>query len=281
MKKINGLWRLLRFELPFAAGICVVMGQILALGRFADLTLTSFGFLSVFLISASILVSNDYFDVETDRVNSPERPIPSGVVSQAEALIFSAALLAIGLLLSFLINAIPFLIAIILSAVGFLYNRYFKKYGLFGNLLVSISVGMTFIYGGATVGMPFNGLVIFFSLIAALIDLGEEIAADSVDAEGDLLIGSNSLAIKYGEAFAIRVSATIFMIIVLLSFIPFVLSWLPWVYAVPLGIMDLSICFSAWNLLRLKGKEKIKYIRILYMGSTFGLLVFLVMRLAG
>ena len=58
MNKINGLFRLLRFELPFSAGVCVVMGQLLALGNFASVFISIYGFLSIFCISASILVMN-------------------------------------------------------------------------------------------------------------------------------------------------------------------------------------------------------------------------------
>ncbi len=81
MKKIKGLLRLLRFELPFSAGVCVVMGQLLALGKFASILEIAFAFLSVFSISASILVLNDYFDVETDKINAPDRPIASNLVT--------------------------------------------------------------------------------------------------------------------------------------------------------------------------------------------------------
>lgn len=188
MKKIKGLFRLLRFELPVAAGICVVMGQMLVLGSFTSISITVFGFISVFLISAYILVLNDYFDVETDRINAPERPIPSNLVTPSKALLSSLFLLITGLLLSYLISITALFISIVLAVIGFLYNRYFKKTGLVGNLLVSFSVGMTFIYGGASVGDPYNKIVLLFALIAALIDLGEEIAADAMDIKGDLLI---------------------------------------------------------------------------------------------
>ncbi len=73
--------------------------------------------------------------------------------------------------------------------------------------MVSFSVGMTFIYGALSVGLPFDLRAWFFGIIAALIDLGEEIAADAMDMEGDLLIHSNSLAIKYGRDFALKISA--------------------------------------------------------------------------
>jgi geranylgeranylglycerol-phosphate geranylgeranyltransferase len=281
MKKLKGLFILLRFELPFSAGVCVVMGQIFALGRFAPLDITAFAFLSVFLISASILVLNDYFDVETDKINAPNRPIPSNLVSPSEALVFSLFLMLTGLLLSYLIGITALLISIALAVIGFLYNRYFKKHGLAGNIMVSFSVGMTFIYGGASVDSPFNKIVILFGLIAALIDLGEEIAADSVDVKGDLLINSNSLAIKYGRPAALKTSVTIFTVVVLLSLAPFILKWFQLIYLIPIGIMDMTIGYSSFKLLSSEIEEGHRHIRRIYLGGTSGLVIFLIMKLAG
>ncbi|KAB2852194.1 MAG: prenyltransferase, partial [Ignavibacterium sp.] len=198
MKKLKGLIRLIRFELPLAAAICVMLGQLFALGKFAPLHLTLSAAISVFLISASILISNDYFDVETDRINAPHRPIPSNAVTSNEALLLASFLLITGIILSYTISIEALLFSIGLIVIGLLYNRKFKRHGLTGNLMVSFSVGMTFIFGGLSVGLPFNKIVLFFALIAALVDLGEEIAADSMDVKGDLLIDSNSIAIKYG-----------------------------------------------------------------------------------
>ena len=281
MNKLKGLLKLLRFELPFSAGVCFVMGQMLALGEFASILVTVFGFISVFLISASILVMNDYFDVETDKINAPNRPIPSNLVTTNEALYFSLLLLFTGILLSYLINVTVLLISIVLAVIGFLYNRYFKKSGLLGNLMVSFSVGMTFIYGGASVGLPFHKMVLFFGLIAALIDLGEEIAADSMDIKGDQLINSNSLAIKRGKSNALKISRLIFFLVVLLSFIPFILNWFSIIYLVPIGIMDISIAYPAFRLLNSKNNEGRKLIRRIYLGAISGIIIFLVMRLVG
>ncbi len=281
MEKINGLFRLLRFELPFSAGVCVVMGQLLALGEFSTIGITAAGFVSVFFISASILVLNDYFDVETDKINAPERPIPSNLVLPSEALFFSSLLLFAGLILSYLISNTVLIISIVLTLVGFLYNRYFKKSGLPGNLMVSFSVGMTFIYGGATVGLPLNKAVVFFCFIAALIDLGEEIAADSMDEQGDRLINSNSLAIKYGKETALKISWYIFLFVILLTFVPFIIGWFPAAYLIPIAIMDIAIGYSALKLVASRDENGRRYIRWIYLGATFGLIVFLIMRLVG
>lgn len=281
MKKVKGIIQLIRFELPFAAGICVVMGQLLALGEFASLFITLSGFFSVFTISASILVLNDYYDIETDKINAPHRPIPSNFITPFEALLLSIILLIIGFILSYLITISALLFSIVLAIIGFLYNRKFKKSGLLGNILVSFSVGMTFIFGGLTVEWPFHKMVIFFSLIAALIDLGEEIAADAMDVKGDLLINSNSLAIKYGKETALKISGFIFFIVVLLTSIPFLLKWFSPAYLFPILLMDFFIVYPTIKLIKSQNEEGRKYIRWIYLGSTFGLVIFLIMRVIG
>ena len=279
MKKIKGLFGLLRFELPFSAGVCVVMGQLLARGDFASVFDTINGFLSIFCVSASILVLNDYFDIETDKINAPHRPIPSNIVTPSEALFLSISLFIIGITLSYLINYAALLCAIIVSIIGFLYNRKFKKSGLPGNLMVSFSVGMTFIYGGISVGLYFNKVAWFFGIIAAMIDLGEEIAADSMDMQGDKLINSKSLAIRYGKQTALKVSGYIFFCVILLTIIPFIANWFPTVYLVPIIIMDSAIAYGSYRLLKSSNEDGRKYIRWIYLGATFGLVVFLIMRL--
>ena len=278
MKKIKGLFRLIRFELPFSAGVCVVMGQLLALGKFASIYETINGFMSIFFISASILVLNDYFDVEIDRINAPDRPIPSNIVTSGEALLLSICLLVLGVFLGYLIGTMALLCTIVLLVVGFLYNRKFKKSGLPGNIMVSFSVGMTFIYGGISVGFAFNKMVWFFAVIAALIDLGEEIAADSMDTQGDRLINSNSLAIRYGKQAALKTSSCIFILVILLTVVPFIVNWFSTAYLVPIAIMDMAIAYSLFRLLKSKNEEGRKYIRWIYLGATLGLLIFILMR---
>jgi geranylgeranylglycerol-phosphate geranylgeranyltransferase len=106
--KIYGLFRLFRFELPLAAGTCVVLAQLLALGDIPSVHQIVYGFLSVFCISATALIHNDFFDIETDRINSPLRPLPSGVVTKTEALILSIFVAMIGFIFSFMLSKVVF-----------------------------------------------------------------------------------------------------------------------------------------------------------------------------
>lgn len=278
-RKLQGLFRLFRFELPFTAGICVILGELLALGEipaFRDLVL---GFSSVFLISASSLILNDYFDLESDRINAPERPLPAGHVTGHDVILLFLGVTIAGLIASALLSFTSFWVGLLAWTVGFLYNWSFKKSGLLGNLMVSFSVGMTFIFGGIAVGKPLEPVVWFFGILAALINLGEEIAADAMDVEGDRKTGSRSLPVLLGQETALRVSAAIFLLVIVISIMPFVLSWMEWLYVTPFLFMDVVILFSTLKLLNPKLANRRRYIRWIYLSASLAILIVIVIRL--
>ena len=277
--KLSGLFRLFRFELPFAAGVCVILGELLALGKVPSIWEMVLGFISAFLISATSLILNDYFDLESDRINAPERPLPSGVVTKHEVVFLSCVVTALGFLAGALLSFWALLVVILTWAVGFLYNWRFKKTGLPGNLMVSFSVGMTFIFGGIAVGKPFEVTVWFFGMLALLINLGEEIAADAMDVDGDRKAGSRSLPVLMGRENAIRISATLFFLVVVISILPFVLGWMEWVYALPFLFMDGMILFSSIKLLDSKLANRRMYIRWIYLSASLAILIVIVIRL--
>jgi len=276
-KKVLGLARLFRFELPFAAGVCVVLGSLLALHQFPVISLVVLGFSSVFFISAAALILNDYFDVESDKLNAPGRPIPSGLVTKQEVLILSLIVTLLGMLASALIS-LPALVTVVLVwLVGFLYNWRLKKARILGNLMVSLSVGMTFIYGGIVVGKPFEPIVWFFALLVALINLGEEVAADSMDAAGDSHARSRSLAVLLGPEQALKISGVIFLLVVAVSFLPVLLGWLDLIYLLPIFLMDVVILYSTKQLLNSKLVDRRKYVRWIYLSGLAALIVIIVM----
>jgi geranylgeranylglycerol-phosphate geranylgeranyltransferase len=279
--KLSSLARLFRFELPFTAGICVVLGQLLALGEFPAFREWTLGFLSVFFISAVALILNDVFDIETDRINTPHRPLPAGLVTVREAVGLAIFVTALGLAAAFILSISALVVALLAWVVGFLYNGRFKKAGLFGNLMVSTSVGMTFIFGGVSVGKPFELVVWLFAALAFLINLGEEIAADAMDLEGDRETGSRSLPVMIGREPALRVSATIFLTACLIAVLPFLLGWLGWAYAIPFLLMDAVVLYSTVKLLDSNLPNRRPYIRWIYLSAMVAILAVIVMRLVG
>jgi geranylgeranylglycerol-phosphate geranylgeranyltransferase len=138
---------------------------------------------------------------------------------------------------------------------------------------------MTFIFGGLAVGKPFEQMVWFFAVLVMLIDLGEEIAADAMDMDGDRLAGSRSLPLLIGRENALRVSAMVFILVILTSCLPFLFARLEWIYGIPVILMDTVILYSTTKLLDSTLTNRRKYIRWVYLSGLVALLVFISIRM--
>lgn len=261
---------LVRPELPLAAGVCVVLGQIIASGGLPPALIMFLGFFSGFFISGAAMITNDYFDIDVDRINHPQRPLPSGRISTLEVMIITCMFTVAGFITSALLSPLVLALAIVLWIVGILYNWRFKEAGLPGNMMVAFSVSMTFILGGISAGGLTNGLIWTFSALAFIFDLGEEIAAAAMDMEGDGERAARTIARIYGKKHALRISTLLFASIAVLSFIPFVMGWLSRIYLVIFVPMDLAILYLALKLLTSQtiGEGRTK-IRQLYLMMTF------------
>ena|SRR6056297_3274560 len=276
-KKIKGLISLLRVELPFAAGICVIIGGIITLGSLPSIKEQLLGFSWAFFLSGAAMILNDYFDIEVDKINAPDRPLPSGLISKKEVIVFTATISLIGLIVSFLINFSAVISYIIFWLIGFLYNWKYKEKGLFGNLFVSSSVAITIILGGIVVGDPLNIAVVIFSLMVFVFNLGEEIAADAMDIEGDRKRNSKSLAIKIGRKKAINISFSLFMIFIILSFLPVIFNLIGISYFIIISLTDIIVLFLAIKLLKSQSIKKGRlYIRRLYQSALVGLILIII-----
>jgi 4-hydroxybenzoate polyprenyltransferase len=101
------------------------------------------------------VVLNDVFDAELDKIERPERPIPSGLISKTSAAIFGTFLLIIGVVAAALSdreNLFSFttLIALVIALAAIVYDKWAKHHNFFGpftmgfcrgcNLLLGISI---------------------------------------------------------------------------------------------------------------------------------------------
>ena len=151
LEKIQAIHGLLKTELPVAAGICVVAGMVIS-GQTPSVNTLLLGFAVGFFISGTAMMSNDYWDLEVDKINHPQRPLPSGRITVTEVKMLSILFSIAGLSAAALMGTVPLVFSIIIWIVGLLYNWKYKESGLPGNIMVSISVSSTFILGGIAVG---------------------------------------------------------------------------------------------------------------------------------
>ncbi len=190
-----------------------------------SLALTFKAFLGSFagaLIGGAGMVINDYFDVEIDKVNRPERPIPSGKISLRSALIYYFILNLMALLFVSQTNFYAFLIALLSILVIFLYSFQLKSKGLIGNFVVGFMTGLAFIFGGV-IGEKIIPLLFPF-IFGLLINFAREILKDVEDIEGDKIRKLQTFPIIFGVERAIRVFKFLIGITIFSTLIPYFLK---------------------------------------------------------
>ena len=172
-------------------------------------------------ISAMMLVGggnalNDYNDRETDKLNHPKRPIPSGQIKAETALNYAQLLLALGLLLLFftLENKMPFVIALIGVGMLIAYENGLKAAGITGNISVGLMSGAVFLYAGMAVNDP--GPTMWLFGLAVLATISREIVKDIQDLEGDN--DRKTLPTRIGVNNALNLSTFILLIAIGLSY---------------------------------------------------------------
>jgi geranylgeranylglycerol-phosphate geranylgeranyltransferase len=104
----------------------------------------------------------------------------------------------------------------------FLYSYRIKKILLLSNILVAFLTGLAFIYGGIAV----NNIhyAILPALFAFLINFIREIVKDMEDIKGDKYEGIKTLPVVYGNSTAKKIILVSIIILIMLTFYPFVLS---------------------------------------------------------
>lgn len=167
------------------AGLIAVGVQVSESSRLVNLIVSAF---VVFFFVAAGNTLNDYYDHDVDRVNHPERPIPSGLIQREDAMTLAMALLVPTFLLSLFVNIECFVIVVISAMIIVSYERRLKRRGFTGNVQIGWLVASLFLFGGFSVyegDVSALSRVISMAILAFLATLGREITKDIEDLKGD------------------------------------------------------------------------------------------------
>lgn len=200
-------------------------------------------------IAAAANVINDYYDIEIDKINKPYRPIAAGIITPKEGFIYSLILFTPGIVLGYLINWLAFFVSVFSSALLYFYSYRLKRTVLWGNLSVSLITALAFIYGGSAVNRL--GLALIPATFSFFYHLGREIIKDVEDIEGDRADNIKTLPIQYGARPALIIATGIYILLILLTPIPYLLTIFGLYYLLTvLFIVDGTIgyvLFSLWK----------------------------------
>ena len=229
--RLYAFFRLIRPINGLIAAISVILGAFLAQGGVNPLINVVIVAVAAFLLLSAGNALNDYCDIETDRINKPSRPIPSGQVSRRSALVFAIVLFIAGTMLGLLVNWLAFSVACIVSVLLVFYTIRMRRFLLIGNVVIGLLTGLTFISGGIAVGAI--GGAIIPGIFAFLFTAGREIVKDIQDMKGDSMSGLSSLPIRWGQRKAMYVSFIFLALVIFIS---------PWPYFLDLYSIYYLIC---------------------------------------
>ena len=192
------------------------------------------GFITVLFATSGGNVINDFFDYKIDKINKPQRPIPSGRISLKNAKNYSILLFLISILLSGLISYLvkdltPLILVFCCCILMYFYARNLKAMPLFGNIAVSLLTALCFIFGGDILAFSTNSFLILqtgFALgfFAFFMTLAREITKDMEDIEGDKIESAETLPIVWGNRNSSILSSILIIITALVSPLLFYLN---------------------------------------------------------
>ena len=200
----------------------------------------SLGAISVFLVTAGGNVINDISDLETDRYNHPDRPLPSGTITKKAAYYMAISFFIAGFIVSIFVSLLISSIVIVAELLLVSYEFKTKKMGLPGNLTVSLLIGMIFLYGGFITDTLTKMILLF--LLAFFSNMSREIMKDIEDIKGD--VDRNTLPKRIGVQNAKIISASFIVITIIISFLPYYFHILSIYYLYAVFIDDLLFALA-------------------------------------
>lgn len=259
--------------------LCILQPELPA--AYYDLPKHLSGYLFALLVAASVCIAaagyiiNDYFDVNIDQVNRPDRLVIERHIGRRWAMLWHMLLTTVGLLLSGYVawkTSWLVLIGNVSSAVVlWFYSTRYKKKLLSGNILIGLLTAWTilvlFVAMNTTYLFHYEPLhvqkamhrvyqfAVVYGGFAFMITLIREAIKDMEDMLGDMRYGCKTLPIVWGvPASRMYVSVWVMVLIgallVLIGYAVLLGWWLSAVYLFALVVLPLGwIIREAWSAL--------------------------------
>lgn len=220
---------------------------------------------SVFIAAGGNII-NDYFDMNIDRINKPQKMIIGKYINRRWALVWHLVLSVLGILLT-AVAVNPFsrwyLVVANIACVLLLwfYSVKFKKEILIGNIVISLLTAWTIMIiflskfsfsdafgGGHTGQLKLFRFAVLYAGFAFIISLVREAIKDVEDIAGDRKYGCNTMPIAWGvNATKVYVAVWLTLLMALLLVVQFYILQLGWwpgvVYCVLLIMVPAAYLF--------------------------------------
>lgn len=224
-------------------GNVLMTGAGVALGAWLGQSTYPFSKIA-FLIAAGMAatgfgnVINDIFDIASDRISHPDRPLPKETITIAHASIFAVILACAAVVAAWIVTPLHAIAVLIPVTILLVYAARLKATVLLGNTLVSFLVAYPIIFGA--LNAPEFPRVLLPAFLAFLLNFAREIIKDMQDTKGDTAQGIQTSAIlpqPLLRSILITLSATYLLTL----FLPIAIGHFGWVYALVAAALALPL----------------------------------------
>ncbi len=212
----------------------IILKPLLQAGLATELTASNFYLLVIasVCIAAAGNIINDYFDINIDHINKPQRIVVDKFISRRWVIFWHLCLSLFGVCCSFYVSyhiKQPWLVLANTACVLllFVYSASFKKQFLVGNILVSALTAWVILvlvlpeYNLHTYQTEYNlvydkmlRIGILYAIFSFIISLIREVIKDIEDVDGDAKNGCKTMPIVWGKKIS---KAFVLLLIILLA----------------------------------------------------------------
>ena len=211
------------------------------------------GPLAMYLVGISAYVYNDIQDLEADKINAKDRPLPSGRVSKGQAMKLVIAAGASAFTLSLFLNYSVVALVSFGIALGYVYSTpplSLKDRFLVKSIIASLWAAVSSLGGSLAILGYVTGQTLFSATVFLVYGMVFSPVSDIGDIEGDRATGKRTIPAEMGPIFTARLSTAIIISYVVAT--AFVYSSLGFSLLCPLllGIFSLFTIRMIWSVAR-------------------------------
>lgn len=210
--------------------IADILAGIAIVGLFATVVWTDHLWHISYLVISTIglygggIVFNDVFDLEIDKVERPERPLPSGLISKSGAITFGTILLILGIVFAFMVSAISGVVASAIAISALVYDYAGKHHSVLGPINMGLCRGLNLLLGMTIVKELFDTHLWMMGFLPIVF-----VSAVTLTSRGEVL-GHNKGSIIFALVLDTVVAAAVLYLgyldyLDVLMVLPFLLLW--------------------------------------------------------
>jgi 4-hydroxybenzoate polyprenyltransferase/geranylgeranylglycerol-phosphate geranylgeranyltransferase len=200
----------------FWPGMISLCGATAALHAFPPPLTATLTFLIPILGWIAGLYAMDYLDRNLDRIEKPQRPLPSGRLHPRHAIIAAFLFATLGVLLAIPLGPLNLLFILLIGTTTIFYTRIGKPHALLANLTRGLITMVTFLFGATAITTTLSTPLWLLATAFLFHDASSNIIGALRDQTGDRTCGLQTTPVRYGTTTALLLATTFYLTSIIL-----------------------------------------------------------------